>query len=473
MLKEGRDVVSQLEIIDVVQRLGISYHFEDEIDGMLKSIYVNYNNKMNFIIEHDDHKEKKERNQLYVAALQFRLLREHGFFVLPQDIFNDFVDNERNFKTCIGDNIKGLLYLYEASFVAVEGETILDIARDFATKHLKENLERINIIDQTLGVQVRHALELPFHWRMPRLEARWFIDVYEKIEDMDPILLEFAKLDFNTVQASYQEEIKQVSRMIVTKFGVMVTIIDDLYDVYGTLDELHLFTNAINRWDAKEMEQIPSYLRICFLALFNLINELVYYALKEQDCNISPSLHKVLVDYCKSILVEAKWYHKGYKPTLSEYLESAWLSVGGPFLMVAAYFAIANPITKEAMESIELYPSIVRWSCMIIRLTDDLATSSDELKRGDVPKSIQCYMHDTGVCEKEAREHIKHLISETWKKVNNNLFMESPFPKTYIRASMNLARTSQCMYQFSDGHGAPTHEAKERVLSLLVNPIPI
>ncbi|KAM7525553.1 hypothetical protein LguiA_015455 [Lonicera macranthoides] len=82
--QEGRDVVSQLEIIDVVQRLGISYHFEDEIDGMLKSIYVNYNNKMNFIIDHDDHKEKKERNQLYVAALQFRLLREHGFFVLPQ-----------------------------------------------------------------------------------------------------------------------------------------------------------------------------------------------------------------------------------------------------------------------------------------------------------------------------------------------------------------------------------------------------
>ncbi|KAM7525537.1 hypothetical protein LguiA_015439 [Lonicera macranthoides] len=500
MLKEGRDVVSQLEIIDVVQRLGISYHFEDEIDGMLKGIY-----------EYHKEKKYKERNHLYVAALQFRLLREHGFFVLPQDIFNDFIENEINFKTCICDNIKGMLYLYEASFVAVEGETILDIARDFTTKHLKENLERINIIDQTLGVQVRHALELPFHWRMPRLEARWFIDAYEKTEDMDPILLEFAKLDFNTVQASHQEEIKQVSRwysstrlpeklrfardrmvecyfwtigltfepqfgynrMIVTKFTVMVTIIDDLYDVYGTLDELQLFTNAIDRWDIKEMEQIPSYLRICFLALFNLINELVYYALKEQDCNISPSLHKVLVDYCKSILVEAKWYHKGYKPTLSEYLESAWLSVAGPFLMVAAYFAIANPITKEAMESIELYPSIVRWPSMILRLTDDLATSSDELKRGDVPKSIQCYMHDTGACEKEAREHVKHLISETLKKVNNNLFTESPFPKTYVRASMNLARISLCMYQFCDGHGAPTHEAKERVLALLVNPIPI
>lgn len=93
----------------------------------------------------------------------------------------------------------------------VEGETILDIARDFAAKHLKENLERIN---QPLGVQVRRALELPFHWRMPRIEARWFIDAYEKNQEMDPVLLEFAKLDFNMVQALHQEEIKQLSRYV-------------------------------------------------------------------------------------------------------------------------------------------------------------------------------------------------------------------------------------------------------------------
>ena len=43
------------------------------------------------------------------------------------------------------------------------------------------------------------------------LEARWFIHVYEKREDKNHLLLELAKLEFNTLQAIYQEELKDIS----------------------------------------------------------------------------------------------------------------------------------------------------------------------------------------------------------------------------------------------------------------------
>ena len=43
--------------------------------------------------------------------------------------------------------------------------------------------------------------------------------------------------------------------------------------------------------------------------------------------------------------------------------------------------------------------------------------NQDELKRGDVPKSIQCYMNETGASEEDAREYIRCLISATWKKM--------------------------------------------------------
>jgi (-)-alpha-terpineol synthase len=47
---------------------------------------------------------------------------------------------------------------------------------------------------------------------MSRLEARWFIDAYRSGEDMNPILLELAILDFNMVQAAHQEDLKEASR---------------------------------------------------------------------------------------------------------------------------------------------------------------------------------------------------------------------------------------------------------------------
>jgi len=39
----------------------------------------------------------------------------------------------------------------------------------------------------------------------------------------------------------------QYSRWIVTKVIALASTIDDLYDAYGTIDELELFTSAIER----------------------------------------------------------------------------------------------------------------------------------------------------------------------------------------------------------------------------------
>jgi (-)-alpha-terpineol synthase len=129
---------------------------------------------------------------------------------LIAEIFNSFKNEIGNFKESLRDDTKGMLCLYEASFLSVEGESILEEARDFATKQLSEYVKQSK--DQNLSVIVKHALELPLHWRMFRLEARWFIDVYRGREDMNPVLLELAELDFNVVQAAHQEDLKEVSR---------------------------------------------------------------------------------------------------------------------------------------------------------------------------------------------------------------------------------------------------------------------
>lgn len=82
-------------------------------------------------------------------------------------------------------------------------------------------------------------------------------------------------------------------------------------------------------------------------------------------------------------------------------------------------------------------------------------------------------MHETGVSEEDACEHIRYLISVTWKKMNKDLVTKSPFSNTFIAIAMNLARMAQCFYQHGDGFGIPNHETKDRVLSLLIQPFPL
>ena len=57
----------QLNYIDAIQRLGVAYHFEREIEEALKHMYDSYSD-----FEHKDY-------DLYNVSLQFRLLRQQGF----------------------------------------------------------------------------------------------------------------------------------------------------------------------------------------------------------------------------------------------------------------------------------------------------------------------------------------------------------------------------------------------------------
>ncbi|KAL4323417.1 hypothetical protein GQ457_11G029780 [Hibiscus cannabinus] len=118
------------------------------------------------------------------------------------------------------------------------------------------------------------------------------------------------------------------------------------------------------------------------------------------------------------------------------------------------------------------HSNIIYCSSLILRLADDLGTS-DELKRGDVSKSIQLYMHETGSSEMEAHEYIRKLMDATWKKMNGEYLSmaHSTSSPTFVQIAMNLARMAQCMYQFGDGHGVADQETRRRVLTLLVSSI--
>nr|GEY39867.1 R-linalool synthase QH1, chloroplastic-like [Tanacetum cinerariifolium] len=336
-------------------------------------------------------------------------------------------------------------------------------------------------ISNALSIPLSHSLELPLHWRVPWVEAKWFMEVYEKRSGMNPKLMEFSKLNFDMVQAIHIEDLKDASRWwrnirwdeiltfsrdrlvehfmwstgfghlpefslgrrTLTKVNSMITAIDDVYDVYGTLDELEQFTDVISRWEIKMVEDLPDYMKICFLGFYNTINEIAYNTLTNTGFLVLPYLTKAWAGLCKAYLEEARWYYAGYTPTLQEYLDNAYESISGPVILMHVNF---------------------------LTTADDLGTSSDELARGDTSKSIQCYMHERGATEDEARTYIKNLIMETWKKLNKErASANSQFSQEFFDHATNIPRMAQFMYSTGDGHGRPDL-IKGHVLSLLFKP---
>ncbi|RDX57825.1 Isoprene synthase, chloroplastic, partial [Mucuna pruriens] len=490
--------LSLLELIDDVERLGLAYKFDEDIDRALERI-----------VSIENFKDQTQKS-LHETALYFRILRQQGFPV-SQDVFERFRDEKGKFKVETSNNVQGMLSLYEASQLTLEGESLWE-ANAFSKTHL------MNLMKEGMKVevanQVRHVLEgLPYHQSFHKLEARQYIDTYNKKEPHHRLLLELAKLDFNIVQSSHIKDLQEVSRwwmniglasklnfardrlmesffwsvgMVpeppfaycrkeLTKVVQLITIIDDVYDVYGTLDELELFTDIVERWDVNAINTLPDYLISCFLALYNTVNEMAYDIFKERDIKCLPYFKKAWSDLCKSYLQEAKWFYNKVIPPFNVYLENARISCSGGVFLFHSYFLVNQnqDITEQALHSLTNYHDLLRSSCTIYRLSNDLGTSMDEIKRGETSNSIISYLNETNLSEENARQYYKILIDKEWQNLNKYLVMDSTFSKSFIQVAINLVRIVQCVYQYGDGFGRPDNVSKSRIKSLLIDPIDV
>lgn len=490
----SQSAASTLKLVDSMERLGVDYHFVEEINNIL-----------------DAHASGciKFPGDLYATALQFRLLRQHAYPV-SSEVFDEFKNGNGRFIDDLRNDLDGVLSLYEASYLGFPLEKDLEEARKFSTRHLNLWMKRLES-SSVVAKQVQGSLDIPLHWRLSRVGAPSFIHASQTNAEKSLLLLDFAKLDYNIVQSVYQRELKELARwwrqlgfkeklsfsrdrlmenylwavgissrpqfskcrIGITKFACILSAIDDMYDIYGWPEELESFTKAVDRWDMKSIEELPTeYLKICYLAMFNFGNEIVYDALRDYGINILPYIKQEWTNLCRSYLEEARWFHKGYTPTVAEYLRNAWTSVGGPAAMTHAFFLQEySKSTSQLHDFLNLNQgSVIYWSSLLLRLCDDLGTSMNESSRGDVPKIVGCYTSAEGLSEVAAKERVKGLIEDSWRNLNKEC-ARSKLPKSMVLMAIDMARAAHCIFQNGDGIGESKGLTREHLISLFVNPI--
>lgn len=133
-----------------------------------------------------------------------------------------------------------MLELYEATYMKVKGEVLLDEALQFTRTHL-DNISKDPLrCDSTLSTHIQEALVTPIRRRLPRLEALRYIHFYQQQPSHDESLLKLAKLEFNLLQSIYKSELSQVSKYEHSNLSLFMIAICFMRIIYKLIP-LHQF----------------------------------------------------------------------------------------------------------------------------------------------------------------------------------------------------------------------------------------
>ncbi|XP_047309488.1 (3S,6E)-nerolidol synthase 1-like [Impatiens glandulifera] len=426
-----------LVMIDALQRLGIDYHFHDEIQSILSN----------------------------------------------HDAFKEFKNNkDGSFKKELIVDIKGLMGLYEASQLNMGWEdSVLDEAEEFSSRFLKSWMP--NLYDHREVRLVENTLKYPYHKSLARFMANDFLKDFNGFKgSWENIVTELARLDSDMIQTLHQKEVVQVSkwwndkglarelnfardqpakwylwsmaaitdpkfseeRVELTKAISFIYLIDDIFDVYGSLDQLTLFAKAIERWDFRMVEQLPECMKICFRALDEVTNEFSKKVMNQRGFNPVHIIRKSWSSLCNAFLIESRWFASGNLPNAEDYLKNGIISSGMPLTLLHMFFLLETNInsTMAANDMLNDSPLIFSSISTILRLSDDLGCNKDENQDGEDGSYVDCIMKDQKGCSEEmVRNRVMMMISDEWKRINRECLIYSQhFSPIFMKSCVNFAR---------------------------------
>ncbi|KAK4439279.1 Tricyclene synthase 0e23, chloroplastic [Sesamum alatum] len=400
------------------------------------------------------------------------------------------------FRRNLSEDIRGLMELYEAAQLSFQGEYILDEAASFSSQLLHQYCLDV---DDNLSRIVMGMLRYPYHKTIPRLTRKDFLQHFEGINGWGKTLKELAIMDLRKGQSVYQGELTQVSkwwnelglekklklvrnqipkwytwsmsiliddfslslqRVELTKSVAFIYLIDDIFDVVGTLDELTIFTEAVNKWEYTAVDMLPDYMKMCYWALLDTTNHISLEIYKRHGHNPIDSLKTSWASLCSAYLVEAKWFASGVSPTANMHLENGKVSTGVYVVLVHLFFLLGLGRTSGGTINLPDVSELISGVATILRLWNDLGGAKDGNEDGTDGSYIDFYMKDhPGLSMAQAQDHVIDTIASEWKSLNKECFRLNHFSaSSFKRASLNLARIIPLMYDYDDNQRLPVLE---------------
>lgn len=278
---------------------------------------------------------------------------------------------------------------------------------------------------------------------------------------------------FWAVTGIFEPEFSQ-SRIAFAKVCVVATMLDDLYDTYGMLDELKTITEGVRRWDISLIDNLSEKIKIAIQFFFNTANELAADVVTKQGPDIAAILKDTWVRFLESYLQEAEWIATGYVPTFNEYIKNAGTSSAMCIINLIPLLLMGQPLPNNILQQIHSPSKIQELSELTIRLIDDIRDFEDEKERGEMASIIECYIKDNPDSTVEnALNQIKGILHLSLEEMNRELLKQDSVPLCCKKFTFDITRGLQFLYKYGDGISISNNEVKDQIFKILVKQVPI
>ncbi|WJZ96335.1 hypothetical protein VitviT2T_015029 [Vitis vinifera] len=412
--------------------------------------------------------------QIYRDALAFRLLRMHGYHVSPWS-FCWFLNHEDVLTHMEEDceYFSSVMYnVYRATDLTFSGEYELQEARSFARK----------LLDKTLSLGIRgdnvamfpdfHALienelDLPWMARLDHLDHRMWIErlreintqwtgkasFYRWCEDWGLSNMGFGREKTTycyfavAVACSFLPHDSEV-RMIVAKSGILIIVADDFFDTKGSLNELESLTEAVRRWNGKDLS---SHSKTIFAALDNLVSGMAAKHLHQQGNDITGDLQDIWYETFASWLLETKWSKSGYIPSKHEYLDNAMISVATQTMVLPAS-CFLNPGSPECKLKHFQNGSITKLLMVVSRLLNDTQSYQKEQEEGKLNFVLLHLKENPKATIEDSISFTKAILDEKRKELLEHALMDDldDLPKPCKQLHLSCFKVFQMCYNSSN-----------------------
>ncbi|XP_034698760.1 (E,E)-geranyllinalool synthase-like [Vitis riparia] len=491
----------QLIMVDHLQKLGLADHFHKEIENILEHVYSHY------MSQEQLPQQSLVPVQIYRDALAFRLLRMHGYHVSPwsfcwflnhQDILTHMEEDCEYFSSVMYN-------VYRATDLTFSGEYELQEARSFARKLLKKTLS-LGIRGDNVAMfpnfhaLIENELDLPWMARLDHLDHRMCIEQLCEINTQwtgkasfyrlscfhNDVLMQLAVKNYEFRQAIYKSELEELKRwcedwglsnmgfgrekttycyfavavacsflphdsevrMIVAKSGILIIVADDFFDTKGSLNELESLTEAVRRWNGKDLS---SHSKTIFAALDNLVSGMAAKHLHQQGNDITGDLQDIWYETFASWLLETKWSKSGYIPSKHEYLDNARISVATQTMVLPAS-CFLNPGSPECKLKHFQNGSITKLLMVVARLLNDTQSYQKEQEEGKLNFVLLHLKENPKATIEDSISFTKAILDEKRKELLEHALMDDldDLPKPCKQLHLSCFKVFQMCYNSSN-----------------------